>query len=324
MLLIITNSRDSTADYLCSRLAKSNITYLRFDSDTDLQSLKIIYESSGPRMKCEDCIFHPGDFDHVWFRRPHPINPTIDGDDAEVKHTREEWSEAIEGFFAHIPIDFWMNHPSRNACASHKMEQLTRARKHDLIVPDTIVTQSPERLREFWLQCGKNVITKPLASGYLERKEESEDSLIYTNQVTEKHIDDLNYLEFCPTIFQKMVQKELDVRVCIVDSNIHAVGLNAIRKGSHQRLDIRRNNMMDVSYTQVDIPTEISKKLSDLVNSYGLRFAAVDMAIDQEKNWVFFEINPNGQWAWLDIVAGTDIASMFIQAFSQAGLKRIS
>ena len=39
------------------------------------------------------------------------------------------------------------------------------------------------------------------------------------------------------------------------------------------------------------------------------------MAIGTDGNWYFFEINPNGQWAWLDSDGGTNIAGSFIRAF---------
>ncbi|MEJ1729693.1 hypothetical protein SMA90_25505, partial [Escherichia coli] len=45
----------------------------------------------------------------------------------EGRYLLNEWAEALEGFFAHIPRPRWMNHPAANAQASHKLEQLTTA-----------------------------------------------------------------------------------------------------------------------------------------------------------------------------------------------------
>jgi hypothetical protein len=30
--------------------------------------------------------------------------------------------------------------------------------------------------------------------------------------------------------------------------------------------------------------------------------------------WQFLEINPNGQWAWMDLLGGTEIYELFIKA----------
>ena len=50
---------------------------------------------------------------------------------------------------------------------------------------------------------------------------------------------------------------------------------------------------------------------------YELRFGAIDMVVSAAGDWYFLEINPNGQWAWLDMTAGTNIAASFLQAFSE-------
>jgi hypothetical protein len=39
------------------------------------------------------------------------------------------------------------------------------------------------------------------------------------------------------------------------------------------------------------------------------------MAISLRGDWFFFEVNPNGQWAWLDLVGSMNIARSFVNAF---------
>ena len=73
--------------------------------------------------------------------------------------------------------------------------------------------------------------------------------------------------------------------------------------------------MVDVSYQPISLPPTVHQSIRDLMRHYKLRFGAIDMAITPNDDWVFFEINPNGQWAWLDLTAGTSIAESFISAF---------
>jgi hypothetical protein len=54
--------------------------------------------------------------------------------------------------------------------------------------------------------------------------------------------------------------------------------------------------------------------LKRLLEEYSLRFAAVDFAVANDGAWVFFEINPNGQWAWLDLAGATDVAGDLLWA----------
>jgi glutathione synthase/RimK-type ligase-like ATP-grasp enzyme len=74
--------------------------------------------------------------------------------------------------------------------------------------------------------------------------------------------------------------------------------------------------MVDVETKPANLPSEIERLLFDLVGQYKLRFAAIDLARTTAGEWVFFEVNPNGQWAWLDIAAEFDIGSSFIRSFS--------
>ena len=238
-------------------------------------------------------------------------------DQAERAHTLSEWAEALEGFFAHIPLRAWMNHPSANAGSSHKIEQLSRAMKFGLDVPPSVVTQDADVAGKFWADCGGRVVVKPLTSGHLEREDPAEDTLIYTNRVAEEDLADLGLVVNCPTLFQMEVSKRMDVRVCVIDDEVAATGIMATDPAGGQRLDIRRNNMTDVRYVPIAVPPDVRDKLLGLVRSYSLRFSAIDMGVDPDGRWWFFEVNPNGQWAWLDIAGGCDIASSFIRSFSR-------
>lgn len=315
MILVVTGSDDSTADYLCRRLERDRIPFVRFDTDADLPGVECSFDGRGPKLRLSDRSLEPPDVTHVWFRRPKPIKLVFDASPAELRHAAQEWSEAIEGFLAHIPEQRWINHPSRNANASHKLEQLSRARSHGLSTPDTIVTQRADALREFWSLCAGQIVVKPIACGFIERPAPDSNSLIYTSDVQLADLEDLSSLGNCPTLFQRRINKVDDVRVTVVDDDLVAVSLKANDAG-HQRTDIRRDNMADVTYSIRTMPTDVRAAMLALVRGYGLRFAAIDFVIDVNDHWYFLEVNPNGQWAWLDLVGASDIASFFVRSFS--------
>ena len=160
-------------------------------------------------------------------------------------------------------------------------------------------------------------MVKPLAGGYLERDDPVQDTIIYTNRVTEEAFSDIALVKNCPTLFQREVCKQMDVRICVIDDEVTAAGMEASERAGGQRLDIRRNNMADVEYRSIVVPETVRKSLLGLVKSYRLRFSAIDMAVDTDGRWWFFEINPNGQWAWLDLAGSFDIAASFVRSFSR-------
>jgi hypothetical protein len=316
MLIILTNSQDATSTFLTPILTKAGIPYLRLDTDDLISRIAFSYRPEQPRIRIDGHWYEPADVSHVWYRRPEQLKGVQFDSSPESKYARTEWTEFIECFFSHVPKRKWMNHPSCNSAASRKLEQLTTATRLGFSIPDTLATQDSDELRRFYEKHNGKVIVKPLATGYIEREGGESDSLIYTNRVLEHHLANLDDLPHCPTLFQQLIEKECDVRITVVDSDLHAVELRAADETGRQRCDIRRNNMTDVAYRRASLPDDVAGALRELVAQYGLRFAAIDMVRSVKGDWFFLEINPNGQWAWLDISAGLDIASSFVKSFS--------
>jgi hypothetical protein len=313
MLLILTGSADVTASYLAEKLDAAGVAFLRLDTDTCAGRASVGYRLGRPILRLDDRELDAQDVTNVWLRRPREVKITIEGDEAERAHVANEWAEVIEGFLAHIPHERWMNHPTANVRASHKLEQLTRVSACGLRVPETLVTQSREELDAFWEAYDGRIIVKPIASGYLERRDASVAS-IYTSRVLRKHLVGAP-LAPCPTLFQEEIVKAYDVRVTIVDDRMTSVAMHRPIDGD-QIVDIRRDNMEGVRYARCAMPDGVQEKLHKLLRSYHLRFAAVDLAVTAGGEWVFFEINPNGQWAWLDLAGATDIWKDFADVFA--------
>jgi glutathione synthase/RimK-type ligase-like ATP-grasp enzyme len=156
-----------------------------------------------------------------------------------------------------------------------------------------------------------------MANGYVRRSDTERDSLIYTNQIGCADLDCLDDLFHCPTLFQQFIFKKCDVRITIVDNDIHAVALTAQDAHGGQRCDIRRNNMSDVAYERITLPDTVGLALLEIMKHYDLRFAAIDMVVSAAHEWYFLEINPNGQWAWLDINGVQNIGNSFLNSFSE-------
>ena len=315
MILVLSTSEDATANYLVTRLIESIPSVERLDTDRFVDSASISYRNGTPEIESGDCRYTPDDVRHVWYRRPEGLRGRRFEPSPEGKYALEEWTAALEGFLGHIPFRRWMNHPSANASASHKMEQLTSARYLGLKTPDTIITQDPMELKKFFAaHCGR-VVVKPMAGGRIKRAYEEDDRLIYTNQILESHLGDLSDLARTPTLFQDFIEKECDVRITVVDDVFVATALFAGATDKRQACDVRRNNMTDVTYREVQLPDTVRLGVRKVMRHYSLRFAAIDMALGVDGEWYFLEVNPNGQWAWLDLSAKTDIAGLFVRAF---------
>lgn len=310
-VLLLTNSADATSDYLEDGITAAGISVARYNTDVDLHDTQFSYHFGSMVMRWGAIELRPENVSHVVFRRPKPFQPHVQGDKFQVQHAGDEWAEVWESFLSAVPYELWINHPSRNFAASHKIEQISRANQFGLKVPQTIVTSIPDVALEFCRKYTKGVVVKPLASGYIERDNPDHDTLIYTRAFEQQDMGIIDRIKSCPVMFQERIDKIIDVRLTVLDGQMIAAGLKAYDYNDNQRLDIRRFNMSDVKYENINIPNEVKTKTKFLMDSYGLRFAAIDFAVDFDGKWVFFEINPNGQWAWMDICAEFRIIELF-------------
>src|SRR5436309_7528794 len=74
------------------------------------------------------------------------------------------------------------------------------------------------------------------------------------------------------------------------------------------RLDWRGG---DPDHEIFTLPEQVEASIHRLMNSFGLNFASLDMIVTPEGEFVFLELNPNGQWLWLELELGVPlVASM--------------
>lgn len=308
-VLVISNRLDETADYLCSRMAAGEVAFVRLDTESAATTCSLAGSTSHIELRIEGVPLTPANVSTIWYRRPHALEPAGSGDRYDRAFAAAEWTAGLEGFLAHVPAARWMNHPANIMAASSKLEQLARSASFGFQVPAWVCTTERAAALRFFDECDGYVVTKPLYSGYIERATPNADTVIFTSRVHRDDIGDWSSKLGAPTLFQREVVG-LDVRVTVVEDEVTAIGLMR----DDGVVDIRTCNMMGVRYSAQPVPDGVTSAIRALVHSYGLRFAALDFKAANGV-WHFLEINPNGQWAWLDLVAGTTIFRSFLRAF---------
>jgi glutathione synthase/RimK-type ligase-like ATP-grasp enzyme len=67
-----------------------------------------------------------------------------------------------------------------------------------------------------------------------------------------------------------------------------------------------------IHHEQTELEQAIERKIEKLMNVYGLEFGAIDLGITSSGETIFLELNPNGQWLWLQYMANVDLVNPFI------------
>ena len=70
-----------------------------------------------------------------------------------------------------------------------------------------------------------------------------------------------------------------------------------------------RTDYNNLKHEIFKLPKDIEKKLLVINKYYNLNYSAVDLIEDKNGNIYFLEINPNGQYLWIEEVLGLPISS---------------
>jgi hypothetical protein len=310
LIALVSNVKDVTADFFERFLRRKEIPTIRLNTDLlGKYSFRLQLDSevlSGSFKTGELTEFDFDAISAVYYRRP--TLPELEIDDPNLRvWAQNEYRKAWGGILAGLTKRKWINHPLAISSASYKPEQIMRAVRLGLIVPATLMTNSPANAQDFCETHAWNVIVKPIGHGEIQGDVPDDDQVIYTNLLVKADSDKLSLVANCPTLFQVNIQKEYDVRVTVVGNRYFAVALHSQEK-EVSKIDCRRDNMQGMRYSVVDLPTHLIEQLIRLVRSYDLYFAAIDLVKGIDGQYWFLELNPAGQWAWLEEIAKVPIS----------------
>jgi glutathione synthase/RimK-type ligase-like ATP-grasp enzyme len=299
-VLIVTNRADRTADWLILEFNARGTEFVRFNTEDFPRLVEVTWDMSDCRLNIGGRWLSFSDLRSIWYRRP--VAPELD---AALTEEHAQWIaaeslEALRGAWRTYD-GLWVNHPDANDRASSKLEQLRRAQRLGFAVPDTIVTSDPHDLREFAKSHRGPLVCKPLKSGYV--KQGGEERLFFTSLIDEEDLASFESGGPEPYLFQHLVEKDHELRVTVIGERVFAVRLES-QVHDDTRIDWRRGDQRRLKHTPVELPDDMAHRCLGLVRSYGLAFGAIDLAVDTHGRHVFFEINPNGQWAWIEQLTG--------------------
>ncbi len=219
-----------------------------------------------------------------------------------------------------MPDAFWLNNPIYLNTARKKIYQLFLAREAGFRVPKTIITNHPGRVKEFYDECGGKIVFKAIQGELLDYGEKS--FSIPTTLVTDQHLENLGMVRKTPALFQESIEKAYELRITVVGDKIFPVKIEPLVDISHA-VDWRYPELMDkLSYSQVVLRERISAFCFWLLRKLHLSFGAFDFLVGKDGEIYFLEINPNGQWYWLEDRAGLLISDAIVDILIKASRER--
>ncbi|MDB5680090.1 MAG: alpha-L-glutamate ligase [Sphingomonas bacterium] len=200
---------------------------------------------------------------------------------------------AISGLAAHARIV--VNRTGPNDLIHHKPYQLELARVCGLAIPETLVTSAPDKARAFVERMGTCIIKSPGSWRY---------RLIETRPLSLASDFDFDLVRYCPVMLQSFVDGDREFRVTIIGNTVFAAAIDLSR--SDFKTDSRLGEGRSV--TASELPDQTQRALLRFHAASGLEYGAYDLRCDRNGVPHFLEVNPDGQYLFIEIETGLPIS----------------
>jgi glutathione synthase/RimK-type ligase-like ATP-grasp enzyme len=242
----------------------------------------------------------------VWLRR---VQPPVISEKVVIREVRSFCQSETQDFLVGLLATFpnVVNKRSAEYTSSKKPYQLRVAAGIGLRVPDTLISTDPNRIRSFYERHSGNVIFKILTATKFQFTE---------TRVLEREF--LHYLDsavFAPTIFQERIEARIHLRITVVDREMFCASVEPTRP--HGLLDWRLDK--DPIIRAAAVPDEVVEKLMMLCDALNLRYGAIDLILGKDGEYIFLEVNPGGQFLFIEIQTGQPISLAVAKSLTNDG-----
>lgn len=297
-VLIVGGSTDPHVGAVALELEKlsSEIVVIDPQKAGEDWSIELSFDKSGSKgwILRDEASYDLHGFSAVWWRaKPTAIHEmTGVASSTAQAFAHREWRELFQSLEEFTPQALWVNSLAATHGARHKPIQLKLAHRFGFLIPDTRITNN------YHAVCGfvedREAIYKPLTWYFRPPNEVLYTSSIGINDVIRSEDE----ITVAPGIFQERINKRYELRITIVGHRVYPVGIDS-QKNKESKLDWRRVQT-ELDYFEAQLPMTVEHKLLGLHRALKLQFAAYDLAVTDSDEYLFFEVNPTGQWLWLE------------------------
>lgn len=236
-----------------------------------------------------------------WWRRPRPftLHEGIASDVASFAYS--ECHEAMTGFLASLGLA-WVNPPGLDEAAHHKPYQLQVASEIGLPLPRTLITNDPAAAADFHRRNGPGgTIYKTFLA--------TEEHWRETRILQPDELAMLDSVRYAPVIFQEFVPAVADIRATVVGDTVIAAAITAAPEGYSYDY---RMDMDGARFEPTTLQPRTQRSVLALMRRLGIVYGAVDLRRTPTGEEVFLEVNPAGEWLFVEERTGQPITEAMV------------
>ncbi|WP_119079950.1 MvdC/MvdD family ATP grasp protein [Chitinophaga alhagiae] len=315
MIFCITHSQDTyTINLVQQHLEQLGYPSFRFNSDEFGTRYRLRYKltPAGPEYQLEHghTLIDAADITGVWYRKLWGLKVPPSLDAAYVPAFLKEYNTSLHIFLDALDVP-WINRIDiDHAVSGNKLLQLTAAQAAGLAVPQTLFSNHAEDAIRFYDDHNGDVVVK--LHGALSKTMDGKGDFFPTTRLRKEDVPMLESLSACPMILQEYIPKDRELRIVYVDGEFFTGSLRA-----PETTDWRTASTTIIQWEPFVLPPAQEEKISRLMQLLGLPFGAIDMIVQPDGEYVFLEVNPQGEWGMLQKYLGFPIAETIAEKLVQ-------
>ncbi len=137
-----------------------------------------------------------------------------------------------------------------------------------------------------------------------------QNAFLKTEKWKDSYYKYLEYIELNLVIFQEEIEAQKHIRVTAIGDDFYAAYIN------EQKGEIDSRVYRGMKYHVYQLPEHIEAKLRVLMRKLRLQFGTIDIMLTQDGEHVFLEINPQGQFLYIEILTGIPLCEIFARYLS--------
>lgn len=232
----------------------------------------------------------------MWIRRLSPTQRIAVADSIKSHELIDnDCSGAVSALFDTCFRGTWISSVSATLEASNKIYQLNVARECGFRVPHTLVSQSKSEVVEFTEHHAGMVIVKPVV-GMTSR-------FLLTRRLERPEAISAEAFQRCPAIYQEYIPGTRHIRLNCFGDRSFAAAIDTAETDSRPNLS--------VPYSIWPVPDPVHARVRKVLDALHLAMGVVDLKETPSGDLVWFEVNPQGQFLFLEPLTGLKLSQHF-------------
>jgi glutathione synthase/RimK-type ligase-like ATP-grasp enzyme len=313
-ILIIGQQPDPHIEVVKDIITKMGSKVILFDiykPDQSQVGLTINDTKDSGTIESNEITFNLSEISCIWWRvKPFVYkNPDSGIYGLWTEFAQREWQKTLNSleFFADKAL--FVNSRISDFYASNKCIQLMIAKDIGFNIPNTFVSNDPINISDF-LNDNKDTVYKTV-TWY----SEPPDKVVFTSKVTVNDVrKNSESIRISPGIFQNRIKKKYELRITTIGNKNFAVSIDS-QAHTETLIDWRRNQF-NINYSRCKLPKSINRMIIKMNDKLGLKYGAYDFIVTPNEEYYFLEVNPVGQWLWIEEKTGLPLSSTLAELLS--------